>query len=214
MNYFFDRAMLDSNLFKTVKILTSVKIQKTFQEAKKHLKREIEVIGDYWLLNRSETFSFIKVRQKQNKSEENEGLSGINPDKSGKNVVKQNKAKQNKANDIHTVVDYLNQKAGTAYRSTTANTVKHISARISEGYSVDDFKTVIDKKCTEWCGTEFEKFLRPDTLFGTKFEGYLNGKTLAQKKTNKSKFSNFTERNNDYGEIEKRMFEEMKKLGG
>ena len=41
---------------------------------------------------------------------------------------------------------------------------------------IEDFKTVIDKKSREWIGTEFEKFLRPETLFGTKFEGYLNSR--------------------------------------
>lgn len=51
---------------------------------------------------------------------------------------------------------------------------KHINARLNEKYTVDDFKKVIDKKCNEWIGTEYEKFLRPETLFGSKFEGYLN----------------------------------------
>ena len=78
----------------------------------------------------------------------------------------------------NTVVSYLNQKAGTAYRSTTAKTKSAINARLAEGFNVDDFKAVIDKKCAEWIGTEWEKFLRPETLFGTKFEIYLNAKAF------------------------------------
>lgn len=74
------------------------------------------------------------------------------------------------------VVSHLNDKAGTNYKPTTAKTKTAIHARLSEGFTFEDFKTVIDKKCTEWLGTEFEKFLRPETLFGTKFEGYLNAK--------------------------------------
>lgn len=74
------------------------------------------------------------------------------------------------------IIDYLNQKAGTNYKTTTKDTVSHINARLSDGYTVDDFKTVIDKKVSEWQGTEFEKYLRPKTLFGTKFESYLNAK--------------------------------------
>lgn len=74
------------------------------------------------------------------------------------------------------VIDYLNEKAGTKYRASTAKTKSLIHARIAEGFTIEDFKTVIDKKCAEWIGTEWEKFLRPETLFGTKFESYLNSK--------------------------------------
>lgn len=79
--------------------------------------------------------------------------------------------------DIKTIVDYLNQKAGTNYRPTGKGTKSHINARLSEGYSVDDFKVVIDKKCAEWRGTDMEKYLRPSTLFGSKFDDYLNQRT-------------------------------------
>ena len=74
------------------------------------------------------------------------------------------------------VVDYLNEKAGTRYKHTSGKTQTCIHARLEEGFTLDDFKTVIDKKCADWIGTEWEKFLRPETLFGTKFEGYLNAK--------------------------------------
>lgn len=74
------------------------------------------------------------------------------------------------------VISYLNQKAGTAYRPTTAKTKSAINGRLAEGFKLEDFKAVIDKKCAEWIGTEWEKFLRPETLFGTKFESYLNAK--------------------------------------
>ena len=80
-----------------------------------------------------------------------------------------------------TIVSYLNEKAKTAYKTKTKDTQKHINARLAEGFTVDDFKTVIDKKCAEWIGTEWEKFLRPSTLFGTKFEQYLNAPTTARK---------------------------------
>lgn len=76
--------------------------------------------------------------------------------------------------NIETVVNYLNQKARTSYRASGVDTRKHIKARFTEGFTVDDFKSVINKKCDEWLGTDFEKYLRPSTLFGTKFEGYLN----------------------------------------
>ena len=74
------------------------------------------------------------------------------------------------------VIAYLNEKAGTKYRPSSAKTKSLIHAREKDGFTLDDFKAVIDKKCAEWIGTEWEKFLRPETLFGTKFESYLNAK--------------------------------------
>ena len=73
------------------------------------------------------------------------------------------------------VVDYLNEKAGTHYRAGVAKTQALIKARAKEGFTEADFRTVIDKKCSDWIGTEYEQYLRPQTLFGTKFESYLNG---------------------------------------
>lgn len=72
------------------------------------------------------------------------------------------------------IVTFLNSVTGSNYRSTTDKTRKLIAARIAEGFAVDDFKTVITKKAKEWTGTDMAQYLRPETLFGTKFEGYLN----------------------------------------
>ena len=83
-----------------------------------------------------------------------------------------------------TIVSYLNEKAGTNYRHTTAKTRTAIHARLAEGFTVDDFKTVVDKKCADWIGSEYEKYLRPETLFGTKFEGYLNAKQSERNDSN------------------------------
>ena len=80
------------------------------------------------------------------------------------------------------IIEYLNQKSESNYRSKTASTRKHIKARFNEGFTIDDFKTVIDKKTKEWKGDEkWGRFLRPETLFGTKFEGYLNQKEKNQR---------------------------------
>lgn len=82
------------------------------------------------------------------------------------------------------IVDYLNQKTGQKYKASTKKTQTCIHARLAEGFTEDDFKTVIDNKCSEWIGTEWEKYLRPETLFGTKFESYLNGKVIRNKPVN------------------------------
>lgn len=82
------------------------------------------------------------------------------------------------------IVEYLNERAGTKYRPSSAKTKTVIHARMAEGFTIDDFKKVIDNKCADWIGTEWEKFLRPETLFGTKFEGYLNAKPVKRKPVN------------------------------
>lgn len=75
------------------------------------------------------------------------------------------------------ICDYLNQKTNSNYRSTTASTQRLIKARLNDGFTVEDFKKVIDIKCSKWLNDEKMKvYLRPETLFGTKFESYLNEK--------------------------------------
>lgn len=85
-------------------------------------------------------------------------------------------------NPVSEIIDYLNLKANKNYKTTTQKTRTLIKARMNEHFTVDDFKLVIDKMCTEWIGTNMEKYLRPETLFGTKFESYLN-QTLTKSET-------------------------------
>ena len=81
------------------------------------------------------------------------------------------------------IIAYLNAKAGTNYKATAKLTQEHINARLNDGFTVADFKKVIENKCSEWKGTEWEKYLRPQTLFGTKFESYLNQQQSQSKNT-------------------------------
>lgn len=74
------------------------------------------------------------------------------------------------------IISYLNNKLGTNYRASSKNTIKHIKARINEGYTVEDFYKVIDNMYAKWKGTDLEMYLRPRTLFDTKFDDYLNVK--------------------------------------
>lgn len=84
---------------------------------------------------------------------------------------------------IKDIIDYLNMKSNSSYKYSTEKTKSLIKARINDGFTLEDFKKVIDNKADEWLGTDFEKFLRPETLFSNKFEGYLNQKTTPKKKT-------------------------------
>lgn len=79
-------------------------------------------------------------------------------------------------NVIKDIIDYLNKKLGTRYKYTTKDIQSHIKARLKEGFTYEDFVCVIDKKYQEWHGTKWEEYLRPITLFSTKFQSYLNQK--------------------------------------
>ena len=73
------------------------------------------------------------------------------------------------------ILDYLNSKVGTSYRASSKTTQRLIKARSNEGFEVEDFKKVIDIKVAAWKNDpKMSQYLRPATLFGTKFESYLN----------------------------------------
>ena len=111
------------------------------------------------------------------------------------NTVENNTEKKKKNNNgsmrqekcekypVRDVVEYLNQKAEKNFKPEAAGTMKPIIARFEEGYTLDDFKTVIDKKVDDWGGDpDMDQYLRPKTLFSpTNFEGYLNQKIIPKK---------------------------------
>lgn len=83
------------------------------------------------------------------------------------------------------IITYLNEKTGKKLRWDVKSNQKEIKARFNEGYTLDDFKTVIDKKYHEWgrkpTKEELQRgikdmriYLRPKTLFGSNFDVYLN----------------------------------------
>ncbi|KXH86951.1 conserved phage C-terminal domain-containing protein [Sporosarcina sp. HYO08] len=77
--------------------------------------------------------------------------------------------------DVVSVIDYLNTKANKQFRATSKATARLVRGRFSEGYTVADFKKVIDAKAEEWRDDPYwQKYLRPSTLFNaTNFENYL-----------------------------------------
>ena len=97
------------------------------------------------------------------------------------NIVKINsndiitKEKDKKEIPYTEIIDYLNAKLNTHYLSTSRKTRDLIKARWNEGFRLDDFKVVIDKKVLEWYSdNKMKMYLRPETLFSNKFESYLN----------------------------------------
>lgn len=79
------------------------------------------------------------------------------------------------------IVEYLNLKTGKKFKATTGKTKRLIKARFNEGATLEEFKQAIDNKTAEWLhDPKMVKFLRPETLFGAHFEGYLNSKSAKQ----------------------------------
>lgn len=107
----------------------------------------------------------------------------------GTHKKKEKKGKEGKeyiySRATHDIIQHLNERTGSQYKPTTKKTKELIQARMNEGFTVEDFKTVIDKKCVEWMNTEWQEYLRPVTLFGTKFESYLNAPVTKQTTGNK-----------------------------
>lgn len=78
-------------------------------------------------------------------------------------------------NNVKEVIDHLNLVTNAKYKHTTKSHFENISARLGEGHSVDDLKSVINSKASEWLNNkDMIQYLRPSTLFqASKFQGYL-----------------------------------------
>ena len=72
------------------------------------------------------------------------------------------------------VITYLNQVTKKNFNKNTASHHKYIKARLKEGYELKDFKHVVNGMAATWMGTDYERYLQPQTLFGNKFDSYLN----------------------------------------
>lgn len=104
-----------------------------------------------------------------NTSSNNTSINNIKEIKKKDDVAKRDPIPYSK------IINYLNQKTGAHYRDNSKATQRLIKARWNEGFNPEDFKKVIDIKTYEWLNdSNMCKYLRPETLFGTKFEGYLN----------------------------------------
>lgn len=79
---------------------------------------------------------------------------------------------------ISEIINYLNKKAGTHYRPNTKAYQDLINAKLAKGYTVEDFKTVINNKSFEWQNTPAWIYMRPSTLFKDKFDEYLHANDL------------------------------------
>lgn len=79
---------------------------------------------------------------------------------------------------ISEIIDYLNKKAGTHYSPKTKAYQELINTKLAEGYTINDFKKVINNQAFSWQNTPAWKYMRPSTLFKDKFDEYLHANDL------------------------------------
>jgi uncharacterized phage protein (TIGR02220 family) len=96
-------------------------------------------------------------------------------------IIENPKASRKKSDDssypnefYEEIIEFLNQSTGKNYKHKSAINRKFITSRLNDGFTIDDFKRVIEVKSINWLGGKMEQFLRPETLFSNKFESYLN----------------------------------------
>lgn len=119
-----------------------------------------------------------------------------------KRINEQNCRKEIYKEKIEEVIAYLNGKTGKKFKATNKETLKHISGRLSEGATLEDFKKVIDIKCSQWLGDpKMEEYLRPSTLFApSKFESYLNTRAGEKKYGRNENIVNSTRFSDEYSD--------------
>nr|WP_290446055.1 conserved phage C-terminal domain-containing protein [Ihubacter massiliensis] len=155
----------------------------------KRLKQEIDKRNKYTESRRANRLTGSQYEEHMNKISSTHDATYVpSYDKHMENeneIEKENEKGLNKVGEMtRAVLSKLNSLCGTRYKATSEKTKGLVKARMNEGFTLTDFETVIEKKTAEWTGTEYEKFLRPETLFGPKFESYLNQKS-AKKGGNK-----------------------------
>jgi uncharacterized phage protein (TIGR02220 family) len=159
------------------------------QKSPKTVWRWLEALekGEFLTINSTNKFSVISVlnwdkyqngdhqsdQQVTNKRPTND--QQVTTNNNDNNDNNDNKGNKKDIVPYDLIISYLNQKTNSSYKSSSKATQRHIKARWNEGYRLADFQTVIDKKSAEWLSDpKMNQYLRPETLFGTKFENYLN----------------------------------------
>ena len=125
-------------------------------------------------------------------------IPNIKNDNNEEEIGSVKKKEEKYKDEIKEIIDYLNSSTNSSYRYNTESTNKLIRGKLNNGFTVHDFKSVIHTKSMEWMNTDFEKYLRPSTLFGNKFEQYLNQKSTfkPQNPINQSYETNINSSNN------------------
>ncbi len=151
---------------KTTRFLFWLENENQIIQQRKRVTTLITVVNYEKYQNPEKYMKQQKIQQKDNRS-----LKTIQQKDTNNNDNKRNN--ENKKIYI-AVIDYLNKRTEKKFKTTKGN-IKWIEVRLNEGHTLEDFEKVIDIKTSQWKNnSDNNKFLRPETLFGNKFDGYLN----------------------------------------
>lgn len=180
LNFFITYALLESNSeFKSIRFMVNRRLP----------------VPEGTRLKRSEPFPEepefgITIESKENKKCELDSRTVKDGDLKDNQMplfnlsdgIAENKSANAVSLNIDEIIKYLNQKLNAKFKRIS-KTESLIKARLNEGFTVDDFKIVIDKKYDEWKDDhEMVRYLRPETLFSNKFDSYLNQKIVVNNK--------------------------------
>ena len=172
-----------SQIIKGLKDKGYVEVEYEYGPNKEILKRSMRVVNK------------LKPPIKYSKGGYLENAKGSNTSFSNTNIDKDNMSGKPSIPYLE-IINYLNKQTGKSFRSSTQSSKRLIKARWNEGYRLEDFKKVIDNKVTDWIGKTFddgspaENYLQPSTLFGGKFETYLNQIPKRNNQVNESESNN------------------------
>lgn len=198
-----DLMYMDNNAIKYYSLSYIKKITDKLVLDERIEKEETELGTLFTVVNYSLYQGFDRF--KDNSRERSENGARTEREQNENNKKKDKKVKKDK-NIYKDIVEYLNQKCNKNFRYSTKATQRFINARLNEDFTLEDFKKVIDIKSSQWLGGEMEQYLRPQTLFGTKFESYLN-----EKGDNNGKYKGDNGQDDEYAGIGI-SFEDLQKL--
>jgi len=185
-----------TGLMNSVFVYIQKDIDKNEESYQQKCKKNKENINKRWNKENQDIQTNTNVYERIPNDTDNNHISYItnhnslinNQEKDNRVIGEEEKTKvevlDNNSKIYHEVISYLNQVCGTSYRPTSKESQKHIKARLNDGFNVDDFKKVIDNMAYKWLKDEkMNRYLRPETLFGTKFESYLNEIPIVKPRT-------------------------------
>ena len=175
LKYCVEKELFDKKIFEKYNVITSKRMQSNFIEGTQR-RKQVEFVKEYLLIDCLRLYPTEKINVNILTLNDNINEENVNTGTQKKKKGKRKEIESKEDNNLHEkIIDYLNQKTGKSFKQTTESTKKHINARLKESYVYDDFVKVIDNKCYDWLNdSKMNQWLKPDTLFSTKFEGYLN----------------------------------------
>lgn len=169
-----------NGLMKMVFIPIRQQMDRDTDKYEKKCKKNKESIQNYWDKVKADANEYERIRTYTNEYERipaNTNVANTNT-KTNKNTNTSTDTTTMSVPDASSLssdlISYLNDKAGTSHKPTKT-VVRQIQGLLDSGYTPFQIRTVIDKKCEEWLNdSKMRGYLRPSTLFGSKFDEYLS----------------------------------------